>query len=135
MEDWSKDFFTSFDFIADEVELFFLEVKRDIDDAIDIFAKLSEEIVEQVQSTVFVEVDQRLDELTSSLLELYFGLEGSDAEAIEPLFYNVEPIATKHRACMGCSHYHGQVYGGNPLVCGMHPYGVETEKCSDWESF
>jgi hypothetical protein len=135
MEDWSKDFFITFELLADEVQQFFLDVKRDIDDAIDGFTKLSEEIVDQVQGTIFSEFDQQLDELTGSLLELYFGLENSDFEAIEPAFYNVEPIVNQHPACAGCSHYHGQVYGSNPLVCGMHPYGVETEKCSDWESF
>jgi hypothetical protein len=135
MEDWSKDFFTSFELVANEVEQFFWAVKQDIDEAIDVFAKLSEEIVDQVQSSILSEFDQQLDELTGSLLELYFGLDSSETEAMEPLFYNVEPIAHKHPACVGCNHYHGQIYGGNPLVCGMHPYGVETEKCSDWESF
>jgi hypothetical protein len=135
MEDWSKEFFTGFELVADEVEQFFFEVKRDIDDAIDVFAKLSEEIVEQVQSTLITEFDQRFDELTGSFLELYFGLENSEIGAIEPVFYDVEPIVHQHPACSGCGHYHGQVYGGNPFVCGMHPYGVETEKCSDWESF
>lgn len=37
-------------------------------------------------------------------------------------------------ACRGCRHYHGRSYHGNFLVCGIHPYGVETETCSDWES-
>lgn len=36
--------------------------------------------------------------------------------------------------CRGCRHYHGQVYGGNLLVCAMHPYGIEEEVCSDWEA-
>jgi hypothetical protein len=35
--------------------------------------------------------------------------------------------------CQGCRHYHGRVYGGNLLVCAMHPYGAEGEHCSDWE--
>ncbi|MBD1849940.1 hypothetical protein [Leptolyngbya sp. FACHB-711] len=37
------------------------------------------------------------------------------------------------KACRGCLHFHGRTYNGNYLVCGMHPYGVETETCSDWE--
>lgn len=37
-------------------------------------------------------------------------------------------------ACQGCRHYHGRIYGGNMLVCGMHPYGVEGDRCGDWES-
>ncbi len=38
------------------------------------------------------------------------------------------------KACEGCDHYHGQTYGGNFLVCGMHPYGVQDEHCPDWQS-
>jgi hypothetical protein len=37
-------------------------------------------------------------------------------------------------ACKGCTHYHGRIYGGNMLVCAMHPMGVESDQCSDWES-
>jgi hypothetical protein len=37
-------------------------------------------------------------------------------------------------ACVGCCHYHGQIYGGNHLVCAMHPYGVESDTCSDWQA-
>ncbi|WP_088893356.1 hypothetical protein [Leptolyngbya ohadii] len=37
------------------------------------------------------------------------------------------------QACRGCRHYHGRSYHGNFLICGMHPYGVETETCGDWE--
>ncbi|MBE9178610.1 hypothetical protein IQ268_08565 [Oculatella sp. LEGE 06141] len=36
-------------------------------------------------------------------------------------------------SCQGCCHYHGRVYGGNMLVCGMHPYGAEEDSCPDWE--
>lgn len=38
------------------------------------------------------------------------------------------------KVCQGCSHYHGRVYGGNLLVCGMHPYGADGEHCHDWEA-
>lgn len=37
-------------------------------------------------------------------------------------------------ACKGCAHYHGRVYGGNMLVCAMHPMGVEGDQCGDWEN-
>ncbi|MFM7423750.1 MAG: hypothetical protein ACKO7W_01900 [Elainella sp.] len=38
------------------------------------------------------------------------------------------------QACQGCCHYHGQTYGGQRLICAMHPYGVETTVCPDWQS-
>jgi len=44
------------------------------------------------------------------------------------------PATVDHQpACQGCQHYHGYVYGGKLLVCGMHPYGSETGDCPDWE--
>jgi ABC-type nickel/cobalt efflux system permease component RcnA len=49
---------------------------------------------------------------------------------------NHQQAQTRHRrpaVCQGCSHYHGRVYGGNLLVCGMHPYGAEGEYCDDWQ--
>lgn len=33
--------------------------------------------------------------------------------------------------CRGCCHYHGHSYGGERLICAMHPYGVDQEECSD----
>jgi hypothetical protein len=35
-------------------------------------------------------------------------------------------------ACRGCQHYHGRSYGGQLLVCAMHPYGTEADQCDDW---
>jgi hypothetical protein len=37
------------------------------------------------------------------------------------------------KACQGCCFYHGVAYGGQQLICGMHPYGVEDDYCGDWE--
>jgi hypothetical protein len=44
------------------------------------------------------------------------------------LLENQVPIA-----CQGCRHYHGRSYGGERLICAMHPYGVEQETCADWQ--
>ncbi|WP_204152585.1 hypothetical protein [Leptolyngbya sp. CCY15150] len=42
------------------------------------------------------------------------------------------PRSQRPRACRGCQHYHGKVYGGQRLICGMYPYGVEGDVCADW---
>jgi hypothetical protein len=42
------------------------------------------------------------------------------------------PKPQRPTACRGCVHYHGKVYNGTLLVCGMHPYGAEDETCPDW---
>ena len=37
----------------------------------------------------------------------------------------------KPSACLYCSHYNGSNYGGNFLVCAMHPKGPKGDKCED----
>ncbi|BAZ19481.1 hypothetical protein NIES4073_03510 (plasmid) [Kalymmatonema gypsitolerans NIES-4073] len=36
-------------------------------------------------------------------------------------------------ACKSCRNYHGQWYGTNRLICGIHPYGWSDENCPDYE--
>ena len=56
----------------------------------------------------------------------------------ESLFHK-KPV--KPLACSGCKYYDGSIYGGNLLVCGIHPYGPGDESdpatqptsCEDWE--
>jgi hypothetical protein len=52
----------------------------------------------------------------------------------EQLNPKVPPTPDRHAACIGCQHYHGRLYSGTLLVCGMHPFGWETESCPDWEA-
>lgn len=44
------------------------------------------------------------------------------------------PLPRQPVACQGCQHYHGRIYGGTLLVCAMHPFGVEDDRCPDWET-
>lgn len=37
------------------------------------------------------------------------------------------------KPCQGCSSYHGQHYGRERLVCGIHPYGPTQDVCGDWQ--
>lgn len=39
------------------------------------------------------------------------------------------PCLTK--GCHGCKDYFGQTYGGNQLVCAIHPFGPEEGPCPD----
>ncbi|MBO3462116.1 hypothetical protein G7B40_031055 [Aetokthonos hydrillicola Thurmond2011] len=34
--------------------------------------------------------------------------------------------------CQNCQNFHGQAYGGNTLVCAIHPYGWQDENCPDF---
>ena len=129
MEKWQKDFFELLETVGDEVDQFF----QGVTETVDSFFELTEEITEQVQNTIVTEIDQYLNELAEPIFEVYWELEEVMGEVDQPLPYPVEPTQQEHPACIGCRHYHGQVYSGNLLVCGMHPYGWEDENCPDWE--
>lgn len=128
MEKWQKDFFDVIETVTDEVEKFFLGVTE----MVDALYELSEEITEQFQTTIAVELDQYLNELAEPLFDAYWELDEL-GEVDSPFVYIVEPTPEEHPACIDCRHYHGQVYSGNLLVCGMHPYGWEDENCPDWQ--
>ena len=39
----------------------------------------------------------------------------------------------KIKACSGCKYFHGVNYNGVDLICSLHPHGVDTNICPDWE--
>lgn len=51
-----------------------------------------------------------------------------------PIANTINPMLQDHPVCVGCRNYHGADYGNEMLVCGMHPYGPEGDRCADWES-
>ncbi|MDJ0520307.1 MAG: hypothetical protein QNJ74_30000 [Trichodesmium sp. MO_231.B1] len=136
MEDWSKNFFEVIETAVLEVEYFFNEMAEEISEVFDEWGKLSEEITEEIQINIIAEIDEYLNDLIEPIIEVYldFDVETHEEDIDSYFVDHVEPTVEKHPACRGCTHYHGQVYGGNLLVCGMHPYGVEDESCPDWES-
>lgn len=141
MEDWSKDFFEVMENAASEVEHFFIGINEEFAEMVDVLAKMSEEFTEEIQNNLikdidgyFSEFDGYFNELIEPIIEIYREFE-PDFDEIDSSFVTyVDPSLTQQPACRGCSNYHGQVYGGNLLVCAMHPTGVESESCADWEA-
>jgi hypothetical protein len=130
MENWQKDFWQMVQTLTDEVELFFVGMTE----MVDTFFEFTEELGEQVHSTIVTELDQYLQDINESPLEMYWELDDLMGDGLDPGFpYSVEATTDKNPACMGCRHYHGHAYGGNLLVCGMHPSGWEDTSCPDWE--
>lgn len=145
MEDWQKDFFQAIEAVTSavtsEVESFCNEVSRGLVEFVEAIAEISEEISEQLESTIASEFDDYLQELLEPIVEweptveiyiVEFDIERSG-------FYSPEedrgdPVLNDHPACVGCRNYHGKVYGNEMLVCGLHPYGWDSESCPDWES-
>ena len=82
--------------------------------------------------------EHALDEVILELLDI-LGVElesGTDDLSDEALWDEIAPKTTPrddwHPACIGCQNFHGRTYEGNLLVCAMHPYGVEGDRCPDW---
>lgn len=141
MEDWSKGFFEVMENAVSEVEHFFNDASDEFVEMLDVLAKMSEEFAEQVQSNLVSDIDgyfNEFDGLFNEFIEPIIGI----CREFDPEFDQidlslvtyVEPSPTQQPACRGCRNYHGQVYGGNLLVCAMHPTGVESDSCPDWEA-
>lgn len=132
MEDWSQDFFAMLEAATQECEQFFQDV-----------GEIVEVVSQEIHNAIVVEVEQLVQDFWEPIVGIYNELEleidtslddfASEADSL--ITYKLESSLNHHPACMGCSHYHGQVYGGNLLVCGMHPYGWDDENCPDWEKF
>jgi hypothetical protein len=135
MDEWQKPWIDQLEIIVDQVEQLMDEVVEEVSDAIATFFEISEEISTQVQTLFADEVEQYVTELVAPVLETYFGLGGVVEDISQPIFHTVDPYFGQQSICAGCRHFHGQVYGGTPLICGMHPYGMDAgvETCPDKE--
>ncbi|MEG3834368.1 MULTISPECIES: hypothetical protein [unclassified Microcoleus] len=141
MEDWSKDFFGVMENAVSEVEHFFSEMGEEFVEMLDVLAKMSEDFTEQVQNNLindidgyFNEFDGLFNEFIEPIIEICRDFDPEFDEIDLSMVTYVDPSPTQQPACRGCRNYHGQVYGGNLLVCAMHPTGVESESCADWET-
>ncbi|NES25066.1 MAG: hypothetical protein F6K41_40700 [Symploca sp. SIO3E6] len=127
MEELSKNIIEILESVPEMVDEFFVEVTE----AVDVIA-------DELQNTIGMEIEQYLQEMCETIFELSVVFDDEFEEIwaeTEPIFTApVEPTPEKNSACVGCRHYHGQIYGGNLFVCGMHPYGWDTENCPDWEA-
>ncbi|WP_088893739.1 hypothetical protein [Leptolyngbya ohadii] len=138
MDGWQQDWLRSLESVTKEVEQFFENVGRDLAELADVVIDLSEEIVEEVERSIAPKLDQldhQIVEWLKPVVQLMLGVETSIDRAVEPVTHTVEPWLNQHPICIGCQHYHGQVYGGNLLVCAMHPFGVDegVDSCPDKE--
>jgi hypothetical protein len=83
---------------------------------------------------VSVEVEEALDFCLEPVFDWWDEIQGIISDTSRPFIQTVTPALQDHPVCVGCCNYHGETYGGNVLVCAMHPYGVDQESCPDWQS-
>lgn len=138
MDGWQQDWWKMLDTITKELEQLFREVAQDVEDTAEALFELSETWVDQLEEAIapgLDQLDEQFGEWLEPALDALFGLESAIDRAAEPLTHTVEPILNAHPVCIGCRHYHGHIYGGELLVCAMHPYGMDegVETCPDKE--
>lgn len=132
MDDWQKDFWTLIETISVSVEEWVQEIGGTI-----------EAIAQEVQQDMATDFDTIWQAWVEPMIDLDW--DGEEFRFEESLFRellddsdslltpHISPTAQQYPACRGCHHYHGHVYSGNLLVCGMHPYGWSDGDCPDWE--
>lgn len=140
MEDWQKEFWTAMENVTVEVERFFDDVGELIVVVTEELGEALEEMSAEATQTIPPEIEQFLQEIFDPIVEIYAEFEVTlweeQEDNAESEFYlnpKVEPNRETHPACIGCHHYHGRIYEGNLLVCGIYPYGWDGETCPDWE--
>ncbi len=138
MDDWSKQLEETLDTMAGNLEQFFLGLTDEAESWANSVMDFSEAIASQIEGYIPPDFDQQVNEFLEPVLvgltELEAAIEQTVEAASQPLAYTINPILNHHAACVGCRHYHGQIYGDQMLVCGMHPYGWDADTCPDWQS-
>lgn len=134
MESWTDDFFAKLDAFADEVEQLMTDVAKDLSQTIDAIAEATDDIMEQIHTTFINDIEQQFTEFFEPLVDACLGMESVVEDSVQPFVHTIDPLLSNRAVCAGCRHYHGQMYGENLLVCGMHPYGWDGEQCPDWQS-
>jgi hypothetical protein len=138
MEDWQKHLWKIVTTAGLEIEQFFREIdevlESTIEDFQDVFLEIDDrhsDSDESPRSDPEAREDFRAD--LDLNFESYFLEEDIDSDMGFYDIYYLEASAKHQPACVGCRHYHGRVYSGNLLVCGMHPEGWQDSQCPDRE--
>ena len=137
MNEGPQDWFREFEAAAQEVGQCIQETVDAIAETADFMMQVPMVIAEHLEDTIASEVDEFLEEVADWFqppvhVTVQFDV-GWNPDIAEPWLDTIEPGQGQQTACVGCCHYHGRVYNGNLLVCGMHPYGWEGDKCPDWD--
>jgi len=146
--------------MSHDTEQWFNDLTEQLGEASDAFLHATDQWADQVQDALAPEIDRIVDEINRSVEPLVdpvdrqlddmvdqldqaigpvlttsmAGLVQWFEEVSSPINSTVEPILQNYPACVGCRNFYGQTYGGNTLVCAMHPFGPDDEQCPDWES-
>jgi hypothetical protein len=143
MEDWQREWQEKLAKTAAEIDKFWQEVGDAAESFVDEISDTVEDFVDRFQEQFVSEVDRYVQDFIDEIAETSQQVEASlwedwqdFVEDTDFVDWRSQEASVEHNpACIGCCHYHGQIYNGNLLVCGMHPYGWDGETCPDWEDF
>ena len=141
MEKWQADLYTMLENMCFDVEHFFQDLGEVMETVAEEVVEAFEVTVVNFEETLATEIDYLVRDLLAVELDFEIDIDVEEMEirdiVAESQFYTtglpVAPTSVNHPACIGCRHYHGRAYGGNLLICAMHPYGWEDEHCPDWQ--
>lgn len=137
MDDWQQEWWKQIEKTATEMEEFFLSVEKVAESFVDQVSETADFFAQQFQGELAEEVDSFVQEFIDLITAASDEVEASLWEDfVDDDFMGVgsqKPTSAIHPACINCANYHGRIYNGNLLVCGMHPYGWDDENCPDWE--
>lgn len=126
--------------MSEDIQTFLEQIAIQTEAVIDSASEMMEETLATVDQGIdefleplVVEVEHKLDTLLAPFIVDIEALDQTLEEWASPLRQRLNPLMDQQPACVGCRHYHGKTYGDTFLVCGMHPYGVKTESCPDWD--
>lgn len=143
MDDWFKqlqqDLHIAVHTTLEQTELFLDTLTEQAVDAIspvlEAADEMADELAEQVMETISPPLSQALDDLDAQLDPWVSSAIDWCEESMTPIHQTLTPWLQNHPKCMGCSYYHGESYGGQMLVCALHPHGPEGhDTCPDWDS-
>lgn len=123
-----------------DLSIFFDAIALSFEDFLTEINQVIEEVADNIQRELGQEIELFWQDFVAPLMDLEIEWENrtdrldhftDDSDSwLNP---KVEATPDTYPACIGCANYHGRLYNGTLLVCGMHPYGVEESHCLDWE--
>ena len=142
MDDWLKrlqqDFQEAVHSTLDQTEQFLDELADQaaeiVSPVLDVVDELADELAEHVVENISPPLSQALDELENQVEPVVGTAVSWCEQTMAPIHQTVTPWLQNHPKCAGCSYYHGESYGGQMLVCALHPSGPDDDGCLDWDS-
>ncbi|MEM6449571.1 MAG: hypothetical protein AAF703_04565 [Cyanobacteria bacterium P01_D01_bin.105] len=131
MEEWLRQLQQELEAVAQDSDKWLMDAFKETDQTI---SDTVDDIAEAIGPMVF-ELNQQVEaSLDVTEIFIHQHLTPWVEEVTAPINNTVTPYLQDHPVCVGCKYYDGSAYGGNMLVCGMHPYGPDDETCQDWAS-